>query len=100
MTYRYSNAARYKLYLDTANRPRVARIVARCHTSDIVFVPIQVVTRKSKPTNRRLLLTPFSFPTGPFFNSTTSFAVLLAMGVPIVDYENNRRFLQFSLHSR
>src|SRR5215211_3463477 len=63
---------RYKLYLDNANRPRVAHIVSRCRivshcrTFDIVSALIRVATSTSKSTNRRLLLTPFSFPTNPF----------------------------------
>ena len=86
---------RYKLYLDTANRLRVARIVSSCRTCDIESVLIQVATRTSKPINRRLQLTPFSFPLGPFFKSFVSFAVLLAMGVPISDRPNNADFLRF-----
>jgi len=95
MIYLDPSDVRYKPYLDTANHLRVARIVSSCRTCDIESVLIQVATRTSKPTNRRLQLTPFSFPLGPFFNSTVSFAVLLAMSVPMKEHPNNADFLQF-----
>jgi hypothetical protein len=78
---------RCKLYLDFANRQCVARIFASCRTCDIESALKQVAMLTSKPTSRRLQLNLFSFPTDPFFNSTVSFASLLAMGVPISDYE-------------
>jgi hypothetical protein len=59
-----SSDARYKLDLDIANRLIVARNAARivgCRTFESASELTPEAMRTSKPTNRRLLLNPFSF---------------------------------------
>jgi hypothetical protein len=57
----YNDVRYQQLYSDTA-----ARNASNCRTSGTVFVLPRAATRTSKPTNKKLRLTPFSSRLTPF----------------------------------